>query len=317
MEKHERQADQFLRLFAEGETGAWRSGPLQALGRIRALTERYHEAPSESRYQAEGGGEITGRVARASTIWASARLEGRAYPDSTERNYGRGQVSLGTSVPLRGGRLSLGTTLGGIDYRRTGSFDRRHEILSAEVGTGAGRRVELRLLTHLEWSRYARSAIKRIGPDQFDLSGRQRDHAREIEIGASFHGAWLIEGGLSWQSVRSNSFGYSVGRKRVGAAISGWLPGEVLFQVRGQLEAVSYHDPGLDRVFIIRTGEDQEAGEDNNFGILRLRRAVYERIALDARYSFYRNESLLVGKFYRKSVVSLGLEWRPFGPSDF
>jgi hypothetical protein len=317
MEKRLRLGDRFLRLYAEGETGAWKRGRLRGTARIRGLTERYDQYSSESRFQAEAGGDLSARVSRASSVWTTARIEGRTYPDSTERNYGRGHVTLGSTMPLRRGRLSIGATAGGIDYRRTGSFDLRHEMLSAEFRSGAGSRVDLRLQARLEWGRYGRSAIKRAGTDQFGLSGRQRDRIREIEIGASYLAAWLFEAGASWESVRSNSFGYSLGRKSLIGSVSGWLPGEVMLQVRGRIETVSYHDSGLDRVFIIRTGEDQEAGEDNNHLLVRVRRAIHPRVAIDARFSLFRNESLLVGSFYRKSVTSLGFEWRPWGPTEF
>ncbi len=127
----------------------------------------------------------------------------------------------------------------------------------------------------------------------------------------------LFEISLGWESVRSNSFGYSVGRRSAESAVSGWLPWRVLAQARGRIESTSYHDRDLARVFVLRSGENQEAGDDNNSMILRLRRPIRKGLALDGRVAWFRNESLLVGSFYRKTTATIGVTWAPLGASDF
>jgi hypothetical protein len=88
-------------------------------------------------------------------------------------------------------------------------------------------------------------------------------------------------------------------------------------QLRGRVETTSYRDSGLADVYILRAGENQEAGEDNNSLQLRLRRPIGTGWSIEGRVSWFRNESLLVGSFYRKTVGSLGVVWTPVGSSDF
>jgi hypothetical protein len=91
----------------------------------------------------------------------------------------------------------------------------------------------------------------------------------------------------------------------------------LLLQLRGRAEWTSYRDHGLSEVFISRLGEEQEAGEDNNSLQVRLRRPVARGWALEGRISWFRNESLLVGSYYRKNLGSIGIVWTPIGASDF
>ncbi len=98
---------------------------------------------------------------------------------------------------------------------------------------------------------------------------------------------------------------------------SGWLPGRLLLQIRGRAESTSYRDAGLSDVFIFPAGEEQEAGEDNNSLQVRLRRPLGPGMAVEGRISWFRNESLLVGSFYRKTLGSIGVVWTPVGSSDF
>ena len=99
--------------------------------------------------------------------------------------------------------------------------------------------------------------------------------------------------------------------------MSGWLPGSILTQVRGKLESHSYHDAGLDDYFIAREGENLEAVDDNNHFLLRLQRRLGGHVAIEGRYSWFRNETLLAGEFYRKSIGTIGLVFSPVAESDF
>jgi hypothetical protein len=144
----------------------------------------------------------------------------------------------------------------------------------------------------------------------------QRDRAREAQISFRYLRGWLFDASAGWRSVRSNSLGYSLGCKSLEGGVSGWMPTKVLLLVRGRFESVTYHDPGLDRIYVPRS-ENLESSEDNNSLMVRIRRRLIREIVIDGRASWFRNESPFIGLYYKKAVVSLGLSWTPVGTSDF
>ena len=220
-------------------------------------------------------------------------------------------------APFRGGRLGAGLSMRRIDYVRTSGVDRRSTAIAFDYRRGVGARTELTARVEFERAQWDRFAIRRVDPVTFIAEGHQSDRRREGRISARHLRGLLFELGLGWESVRSNSFCYSVGRKSVEASVAGWLPGALLFQVKGRAESVSYRDPGLDRVFIFRWAEDVEAGDDSNSLSFRLRRALVRRTSIEGRVAWFRNESLLIGSRYDKTVGSVGLVWTPVGASDF
>ena len=72
----------------------------------------------------------------------------------------------------------------------------------------------------------------------------------------------------------------------------------------------------LRHVSVTRTGEI-EAGDDDNTIVLRVARPLGHRWDLDARIGWYRNEALLLGVYYRKQVISLGVSQNFGSASSF
>ncbi len=317
MEERERVDDQFLRLLLDLSPSPLRTGPYRAWLRGRGLTERFDRFATESRYLGEGTLGLSRKIGKSASVWSSGRLEGRSYPDSMERNFRRTAVSIGLTAGIRSGQINISGGFGGIDYRRTSWYDRRRRSFSLGYLRALNDRLDLRFLSEFEWSDYGRPAIKQVDVDTFEFGADQNDRGRLARLELHYLRHLFFELDLTWESVRSNSFGYSVGRRSAEVAVSGYLPGELLLQIRGRLESIAYHDRDLERVFIIRTGEDVEAGEDNNRLFLQLKRSVGRGVDLEARFSWFRNESLLVGEFYRKAVGSMGITWTPIGASDF
>ncbi len=309
--------DHFLRFMLDGSPGAGRWGASRGALRVRGLAERYDRYATESRLQGEVTGEALRSLGGGATIWINGWVEGRVYPDSTSRNFRRSSLSIGASAPFHRGRVGIGLSDRTIDYRRNPGIDRRGDAFFVDYRRAITARLETHFMMEFEWARWDRRAIKQVAPDLFAPGGRQEDRGREARLTLRYLRGWLLETTFGWESVRSNSFGYSVGRRRIEAAVSAWLPGSVLAQLRGRLEEADYHDRELDRVFVIRTGEDVEAGEDSNSLTLRLRRQLIPRVLLEGRASLFRNESLLVGSRYDKRTASLGLVWAPVGQSDF
>lgn len=309
----ERLSGGFLRLLVDASSGPIRKGNYAGAGGLRALADRYSRYGTESRDQIEGSLDLQRRVARLGAIWGNARMEFRSYPDSTRRNYSRSAIGFGIRAPFRGGILTLGGTGRGTDFRNTARFDRRGRAFSIGYRRPFSRRLELTGGLEFESIRWGRVAYDTIGPKGID----QRDQSRDASIGARYLRGCLFEGTVGWKSVRSNSLGYSLGRKSAEVGVSGWLPGAVLVQVRGRVESVSYRDRNLGRIFFVPRNENIDASEDNNTVMVRIRRRLMREIAIDGRASWFRNESPFVGVYYRKAVASLGLAWTPIGASEF
>jgi hypothetical protein len=306
--------DRFLRLHLDASPSQLRKGAFQAALRIQGLTEQYSRFESESRYQGEARINVARRLGGRSTIWLASQVEGRSYPDSTLRNFHKERLSLGLGSPLGGGRLTVSGSLDWLDYRRTGFFDLRQRSVQFDYNRRLRRRLTLAFLSEFEWSSYGRRAYK--VDDPFSTV-KQRDRSREGQLRLRYLRRWLFEFSFGWVSVRSNSFGFSVGRRSLEATVSGWLPASLLLQLSGRIESFSYHDANLDEFFIPRVGENLEASQDNNRLIAVLRRRVGSRLSVEGRISWFRNETLLVGDFYEKAVGSIGLAWTPVGASDF
>lgn len=317
MDPREKGSDRFLRILVDASPGRAGFRGFQTASRLRGMVERYDRYATESRLQGELTGEVVRAIGAGGSLWASAWIEGRAYPDSLPREYRRSSTSIGAAAPFHRGRVGLGLSDRTIDYRRNPGLDRRGDAFAVDYRRGFSNGLDAHLWVEFEWSRWNRSAIKQIAPDIFETAGRQKDRSREMRFTLRYLKGALFETTFGWESVRSNSFGYSVSRRRIEGAVTGILPGSVTAQIAGRLEGASYHDRDLDRVFVIRSGEDVEAGEDSNSLTLRIRRQLIPRVLLEGRASVFRNESLLVGSRYDKRVASIGLVWAPLGQSDF
>lgn len=308
-----RSEDRFLRFLLDASPDPLEYGAYKATARFRGLTERYDRYASESRYQGELTAGVSRRLVRESSLWISGRVEGRSYPDSLLRDFHERRAAFGFGSPFRGGRINISGNVEQIDYRE---FDRRTESIVADYQRRIHPRADLRFLTEFEWSRYSRMAWK-IEEKVLITEGKQRDRSREARLELRYLRRWLFELTASWVSVRSNSFGFSVGRRSFELGVSGWLPGSVLCQLRGKLQSFSYHDAGLDEYFIAREGENLEAVDDNNRFLLRMKRRLGRHVAVEGRFSWFRNETLLAGDFYRKGLATVGLVFSPMGDSEF
>lgn len=308
----DRRSDGFLRLLTDATPGTFRARGFSVTGSGRGLLDRYSRYASESRDQVEGDLDIQRKVRGRSAVWGNGRLQYRSYPDSLRRNFRREAYALGFRTPFRGGSLTVGGSGRGIDFNDTARFDRRSRLLTISYRRAIESTLEISAAVELASSHWGRPAYDWSGPKGVD----QKDRGRQILAGLRYVHGWLYELNLGWESVRSNSIGYSLGRRSIEAGLSGWLPGKLLLQARGRFEGVAYRDHNLDRIFLPRS-ENIEANEDNNSLILRLRRSLVRQLAVEGRFSWFRNESPFVGLYYSKTVASIGLAWTPIGASDF
>jgi hypothetical protein len=324
LEEEPIEAAGFFRLQAEGILRP-RSVPVfqRAAILLGGFTERYGRTSTEKRSQGETRIAADLGVGRQG---GSARIEagwrGRDYPDSTTRNFQRiwtrlrGVFRLGPHgwlIP----RIDLWT----LDFHQTQERD--------QVGYGVQMAYEMPLARglvghaglELGGVAYDRSSLQ-LAPEsqgelQVEQGPSQSDNFRLIELGARFFRHILIQAQYGFRSQRSNSLGWSLRRHELRWLVSRSVGFGFTGQFYGSLESTHYTDAHLGEIFIFRVGEEQEAADDNNLIALQLAHPLGRSWRIFARHAWFRNESLLVGSYYRKRIWTAGLAWESEGFSAF
>ena len=318
------ETDGFVRLQLEGEAIHRSTGLLRRVSVAgRGFSERYGSNRAEQRNQGEARLTADLRIGdRGPALRLVAGWRGRDYPDSTARNFARRWASLNARFRLgTRGFVRPGIALWSLDFNRTANRDQvgldldvlyEHAIrpwLTAHGGFGFGS-VD-----------YDRESLKVLySPDGEllpELGPPQEDSFRSFRLGAQLVRGFLAQLEYTLRSQTSNSFGSNYRRHEVRWLVSRGLPLELSGQFYGNLESTHYTDQDLDKVFVLRAGEEQEAGEANNLVALQASRGLARGWRVFLRHSWFENESLFVGTFYRKRVWTMGISWESSGFSGF
>ena len=282
-------------------------------GGLRAGWDRYVEAVEESRWLGEVS--LDGQAAFPKGRSASLRLSlfRQSYPDSTHRDFRRERADLSFRWPLsaawRGGcQIDLHRQ----DYRQTPFHDETGWGLrlsaSRALGTGWRGDVSFRLGSDA----FGRKSLKlrhEGGETVYVLGPDQKDSIRSVGFTLQRRGPFIMSLGYALSSRRSNSFGFSDRRHDVTFLVSMALPWDMDLQGLASMQLTRYTDSGIDSVFVLRAGEDVEGRDTNNSLTLRLRRPLWSGPTLELRTAWYRNEALLVDRFYSKWIVGFAVRW--------
>jgi hypothetical protein len=313
-------ADVSIRLLGEGRLTA-NELPLNSRAELslRGLTESFQDNSAEDRRQGEAGlsWDLTPAAARH-RLAMEAGYGRRTYPDSSSRGHHRawGRVIGATPVGPRGsfvGRLDAWQ----LDFRRTVRIDQAGSSFDLTYEHPWGRRLVLRGGLELGTVRHGLKALRldrEPSPPVLSPGPDRRDHYRFLHAGFRRTGRLVVQAQAGFRVQASNSIDGAFHRPEVTWLLSWPLRWRVLGLFYGNLERTTYTDKALGGFFVPRTGEI-EAGEDDNTIVLRLARPLGRGWDLDARVGWYRNEALLVGVYYRKQVISLGIS-RDFGPAS-
>lgn len=314
-------ADQlFFRVQGEAEAATARIKWAERLGfTSRGFVERYAELPSEQRAQGEFRGFSDFRAGNRGGI---ARLElgwrGRDYPDSTTRNFQRwggtlrGRFRLGPKGVIQP-RVEFWT----LDYARTAQRDQAGRAVEVAYELGLGSRFTASAGLEIGGLSLDRPSLQvEVLPDSsvtITTGPDQSDNHRLARVGGRYLHGVLAQAEYGLRSYRSNSIGSSFRRHEFRWLISKSLPGRITGLFYGNIESTQYTDNNLDDVFVIRLGEEEEAGDDNNVIVLQLTRRIASHMDLGVRHTWLENESLLVGTYYRKRVWSTSISWESNG----
>lgn len=239
----------------------------------------------------------------------------QSYPDSLNRDYQRRRVEISFRKTFES-RLSLsihGDTRW-LDYRETQRTDEKgwgirlaggHPLRWGWHGEGTFRIGE---------DRFGRRSLKpRREPEgdhyEYELGPDQKDGVRTVGLSLRRLRPFIFRTGYTLTARSSNSFGFSQIRHEFSMLASLALPWTMDLQILGTLQSARYTDSGIDTVYVLRAGEDVEARDDNNSLTLRLRRPLRDGPIIELRAAWYRNESLLVGRYYDKWQVGWALRW--------
>lgn len=320
MERTEDSEQHFFRVQGEAEGATTRAPWTQRLGfSTRGFIERYSELPSEQRAQGEVRGFSDLRVgSRGGAARVEVSWRGRDYPDSTSRNFQRwsgglrGRFRLGPKGIIQP-RLELWT----LDYARTAQRDQTGKAV--EVAYELGLTPSLTASAGLEVGGLSLDRpslqVERLPDTTVTISEgpAQRDNHRLARIGGRYLRGVLAQAEYGLRSYRSNSIGSSFRRHEFRWLVSKALPGNITGLFYGNIESTRYTDSNLDEVFVIRLGEEEEAGDDNNVIVLQATRRIASHLDLSLRHTWLENESLLVGSYYRKRVWWVAVSWESDG----
>ena len=280
---------------------------------VRGFDERYVDLPAEHRAQVELRLRLDQNIGRrgGSGKWEFATRT-RTYPDSTRRSFSRERVQWDGRFRLGPrGTLRPSFSYDQIDLRVSDQDDRR----SLEVGLGYDWRLAPSWVAFggldLGGARYDRPSIRELLPEEPPVFGpNQSDDRRRARLGLRYVGRTVVQVEYGYLSQSSNSLGASYRRHELRWIVSRALALGVRGQFFGNVESTHYSDAELEDFELFLLGEELEARDDNNLVAVQLTRSVGERLGFHVRHTWFRNETFLVGTFYRKSIWSAGLTWQ-------
>lgn len=314
-----RRADQFFRLLGEAEVERAQLplGARAALG-LRGFREDYRELSREKRAQGEARlSLLLPLTRRGSSLRLEATAATRTYPsvpDSASRDYDRKSLSLESEAPL-GPRGFLRTSLRlfSLDFQRTPRPDQWGSGIDLTYEHPLRDRLIGQVGLELAGTRHGTPSVQWGDPDQ----GRtvvvgppdQRDTVRHLHLGVRWMRRALVRLQYGFRTQSSNSLGSSFHRHEIR-----WLAAlparyRVTLETYGNVEHTDYTDAHLGEVYILRGGEEVEARDDNNQIAIGATRPLFGAVTMELRHAWYRNESLLLEKYYTKRVWSLALGW--------
>lgn len=280
---------------------------------VRGFDERFLDLAVEHRAQAEFRLRVDQAIGRrgGSGRWEFS-TRARTYPDSTRRDFARGRIRWDGQFRLGPrGTLRPTFTYDQLDLEASEIDDRR--TLEVGLGYDFGLRPGWVLFAGLELGgmRYDRASIQELPVGAAPVLGaRQSDELRRVRLGFRRVGRTVAQVEYGYLAQSSNSLGSSFGRHEIRWIASRALGLGIRAQFFGNLESTHLRDAELEDFQVYLPGEELEARDDNNLVALQVSRELDERLDLHIRHAWYRNETFLVGAYYRKSIWSAGVTWQ-------
>ncbi len=197
---------------------------------------------------------------------------------------------------------------GGIHYKNFSTFDSSHLALAWTLS----RKVKKNLSWNMTVTRmavdYDRPALL------FDASldnlivaaEQQEDESTQFATRIGYSKRVLVSLSYSLQHNDSNSFGYSYTRHQVVAVLGLPLGRQMWLRAYGATQIKNYSEESPP-MFPIDVDSERD---ESNFLVVDLSKDLASGLTAILRYGYYNNESIIRSRFYSKSIVSAGFDFR-------
>lgn len=203
-------------------------------------------------------------------------------------------------------RLTFG--LRNVHYQNFSAFDYSEIYLSWAASKKLGKRTAFTATltaARTDYDRFALTFDEVNSTFLFDRE-RQRDHAYAAKLQLNYSKRYLLNLSYAFQHNTSNSFGYGYNRHQLTVVFGVPLPRQVWLRGYGALQIKHYRDENLP---VFPTDIDTER-EESNFFIIDVSKDLTPSLSALTRFAYYDNESIIRGRFYSKSLLTLGLDFR-------
>ncbi len=205
-------------------------------------------------------------------------------------------------------QAEIGVKTDGITYQNHSIFD----FSAVQVSVALSRKLTPGLSLRLALTRGTRSynRLAQVFNSEIDnlreTRVRQKDESWQLRSMASYSRGFVINLTYMFQHLDSNSFGYTFNRHQVSVVFGVPLSRKTWLRGFGAVQIKNYAE---DSQPILTTDLDTERDE-SNFLIIDLSRDLTDNLTAIARFATYRNESVTRDLFYRKSLLTLGFDFR-------
>jgi hypothetical protein len=284
-------------------------------GKIVSLHFSYHSGlqtywkyARENKLINEASGKVTFRLnKRLETgvqVWGRLKLF-----LSQDTDYALGQLSPFLQAKLPGQLfLQSGWRVENLDYAESDYYDYSSPAFYCQLGIP----IVQDLTVSPEFS-FGKVQLDRpayrltAGPQNWlPTTGRQSDkmYIYSIRVDWLWHGL-LINSSYSFESYRSNSYGFNFNRHQMTLMFARKLT-SILVRGYGTIQKKSYLDAFLPFWLLELDSEKEES----NFAVLDLSRDLSSSLTLNLRAAWYKNESPWASLYYQKRMINLGMEIR-------
>jgi hypothetical protein len=287
-------------------THGFRKGPN---AQLRWGVERYLDERRETRQIVRGN---LGWRWGDRRNWFACSWEGalRAFPADEVRDVTRHELSGSARLRLAdGGRVLFRTGGAKVLTRAGGPSARESWFASGEYWRRVASQWQLFGRLEAGRPRYDRRIGGECPPGhQIGPYDRQKDNTFLFGIGATRGRAPLLRIFYGFRVTDSNVSSLDFHRHEVRVQVGLMLPAHVSVQILGRWNPTAYREEGCSPVLPQEDSEDPDLWERNSLTV-QFRRPLGGNLAAELRGSWQRNEALILGRFYEKTVVHASLRY--------
>lgn len=284
-------------------------GAAGPVAQLRWAVERYNSERGESRHilWSDLGWRIGDRDQWFLLSWSGAQ---RSFPSSDWRDVTRQELRAAARLHMsERGRLLLQAAGAQATTSPGGPSERRGWLSSAEYWQRLNDSWQLFGRLEGGGARYDR-VFEGECPSGEPLSSLDSQDDRTFLAGAgvSLNGPALVRLFYGWRITHSNVASLSLQRHEVSLQAGLLLPAGFSIQLLGRWNATNYKESDCVVIMAAEDAEDPDLWERNSL-VLQLRRPIAPNIAGELRAGVQRNEALILGQFYDKTILEASVTY--------